>query len=1070
MSCEPPVSGRVSAIKSQFESLSSVESLDISGIRSKKPSVRFQFQRAATSFDLTNRHDKIKDVVKTWSSPPKNEVPKQHSDSALLEQHRRVSKQPVNSNRPALKRCSKETTEVKLSRHTSDPVKRSSIKRSPAFRVGEKQNKAILIKQTSLTEDKTVEDTKFEKFLARNYSKTNMERFQQAGLSDSLKAALRQPLPVGPPPKKPPRTFCGSPTSVPEEKALFDSGDGHDPSDSATSGVHIQERINFLETNLAMKSGPKTHLPAVKFRTPLQKSKTELVLQGTKFLNCISCLRDSTPVYDSVGAYENESKPLILQKSRTTCLTGKPHEPIYMEPFGHLKSNNRQISRCSNFTKETENVNTNTNDKKISNGNSVASCSCPENHKSTDSHYLCTAIKENSGDADSAEKEASFSLEKTYDEISILLNAAFQQKIPGNDCSTMNSKDNNSDDNEIRSSTRLSRSMTEKRKDYVRRVSCVPNRQINNYGTVHRTFKPTNSKASTNINDSKNNNEPATELFYENIIKTSDRINKYNQLVEKSSKSSPLLAKKHEDRQVQSAEEEDIYEIGMSENDNTPKLFQVCILVGYNTSTGSAYVKLKFPPNEPTPENIEQLVFPSSELIKSGKENQEYCLILTDDNGVKFYGFCRRVLPENSEMCLPMAYCIVSATKALGFYQKILKEIESRHGQSEAQLMIMLRNIQATKIPSAGKYLHVKLPLSIRPKTLFSSNHKISPKRLSLEANPKWLTESATQAAFADSDFDSPKSTKRHSGVKSLMEEFEDKKHQQAPFDLSLINRSLIARDPRFDEILIRRPNDIRLENTELSDILECLGPELLINVFASLLHERKVILQGKNMSLISKAILALDTILYPFQWQYTIVTILPQSLVEICQAPFPVLAGVLEKISFEIEDGILIDMDSKQIVQCCGDEQMIIPDSLRKSLQLSLEMVDLIDQGKMLSSVLISESFLRFFVELFANINLKRFHKDDFIQSHHEQTIKFFLEWFLETSMFRHFYNARYEDRTSEDVECDNFYILFDARVMEKSENSVKTSQNIETIVKNSKIINKKGKTFRDRFKHFLS
>lgn len=99
---------------------------------------------------------------------------------------------------------------------------------------------------------------------------------------------------------------------------------------------------------------------------------------------------------------------------------------------------------------------------------------------------------------------------------------------------------------------------------------------------------------------------------------------------------------------------------------------------------------------------------------------------------------------------------------------------------------------------------------------------------------------------------------------------------------------------------------------------------------------------------------------------------------------------------------------------------------------------------------------------------SLLQFQKEVFIQSHACKSVRLFLEWFVETSMFRHFLNTKYSLDVSEC--CDsNHYALFDARLLEKSENKTKVDDNIEIIMKNSKIINKKAKTFKDRFKEFI-
>lgn len=518
-------------------------------------------------------------------------------------------------------------------------------------------------------------------------------------------------------------------------------------------------------------------------------------------------------------------------------------------------------------------------------------------------------------------------------------------------------------------SAKVSRSLTEKRKTYVRRVS--KKTEPIAYGTLHRTFKSPVLKTFS-FDDCDDD-----ELTSEKTETTSDRIQKYNDLVETTANNGSVLRQKDNVMAAKSGNESGALN-GVDSNNDKGYLFQMCLLVGFNTSTNSAYIKSKFPDDDNVPQNIEQLVFPNKSLLQQGKENQNYSLILTNDMGYRIYGYCRRVLPESCEICLPLAYCLISQVKAPGFYFKVLKEIESRHGQTDSQTQFLLKSLQDLATPEPGKFLHLKLPLSSRPKTIFMSNHKISPKRLSLEVNPKWLTESATQAAFQESEcsYVVEKNGKK-SGFKSLVQEFEQKKQEKAPFDFGLINRSLLsgrASVAKIDEIFIRRPNDLRLESTEISDLYRILGAETLINVFGSLLLERKVILYGKNISILSSCVLGLQTILYPFQWQHTLVTLLPHSLIEVCQAPLPLLTGVLDEINVDIEDGIIIDLDTRQVLQKCGDETTILPSTLRESLKVSLELVDLLDQGKMLSSVLIAEAFLRFFVELFAGYKSKTF------------------------------------------------------------------------------------------------
>lgn len=613
---------------------------------------------------------------------------------------------------------------------------------------------------------------------------------------------------------------------------------------------------------------------------------------------------------------------------------------------------------------------------------------------------------------------------------------------------------------------KLTRCLTEKRKDYVRRVSikdpeAIPVNVTSNYGALNRTFKSPVQTFTTSApappSSSPPEREEDAEIAEEAMETTGDRIKKFQQLIQENN--------------------------NLPANQNVvPKLFQCCLLVGYNLSASLPYIKFVYPGTNPkdvdvVPQNIEHLVFPTRHLLNQRRANQEYSLILTDNNGRQVYGYCRRVLPENCEYCLPLAYCVVSTKKAPGFYFRVLKEIEMRHGQTEAQAMVLLRHLHNCVLPEPGKFLHVKVNLSAVSRRLgmLGSASKVSPKRMSLEANPKWLAESAALLATLE---------RRDSEDRE-----KDKTKKVDEKTLSYITRGGVLgksatqgnlTEPRMEEILIRRPTDLRLESTELATIYETLGSELLLHAFSSLLLERKVILLGSNISVVTSCVLGLQTILYPFKWQHTLVTILPENLLEICQAPFPVLAGTLTGIECELEDGVVIDVDKRQLVQQCGDECTILPPNLRTSLLMSLEMVNLIDQGKMLSNVLIAEAFLRFFVELFANYKLRTFEKDCFVQSHPVVSVNLFLEWFVETSLFRHFLQNKgqfsnatqgggVEGSLKDDTLDARYYELFDAKLLEKAENKNKTDQSIENIMKNCKLINKKAKTFKERFKQFF-
>ena len=280
------------------------------------------------------------------------------------------------------------------------------------------------------------------------------------------------------------------------------------------------------------------------------------------------------------------------------------------------------------------------------------------------------------------------------------------------------------------------------------------------------------------------------------------------------------------------------------------ELFDMAMLIGYDVTKMTAYIKSVFPKNAIPPAMIEQFIYPTAKTPSDlmTRENQNFCLVLTDEYGSHLFGYCRQVVPEGFEICLPWTYCIISRVKATGFYFNVLKEIEARHGQPEAQFSFLLRQLQSQELPKSGSFLHVKLmesPISkkICPEIAKKPDREIIQKsqtrfnkRLSLES-PEWLR---------NENSDKP------------------------PFDLSLINRSLEGSN-RGDEVLIRRPNDLRLECSELSVFYDCLTADLLVIIFGTLLIERKVILVGRNISKLSSCIVAMNSILYPFQVSFNV-------------------------------------------------------------------------------------------------------------------------------------------------------------------------------------------------------
>uniref|UniRef100_A0A1A7WIG1 DENN/MADD domain containing 2C n=1 Tax=Iconisemion striatum TaxID=60296 RepID=A0A1A7WIG1_9TELE len=223
------------------------------------------------------------------------------------------------------------------------------------------------------------------------------------------------------------------------------------------------------------------------------------------------------------------------------------------------------------------------------------------------------------------------------------------------------------------------------------------------------------------------------------------------------------------------------------------------------------------------------------------------------------------------------------------------------------------------------------------------------------------------------------------------------------------------------------RPVDSRLEHVDFGSLLQCLSVGKLLQLFASLLLERRVIFVADKLSVLSRCGHAALALLYPFTWQHTFVPVLPASMLDISCSPTPFLIGVLapclpQLLELPIEEVLIVDLCADRFVVQLGDEDCILPSKLQAALQQILEDREEIlrqhnedscgDQQADLSS-LVSEAFVRFFVELVGHYphhmvessnGTKELQRDNFRKSHPSRGVRQLLQLFMDTQMFAGF------------------------------------------------------------------
>ena len=117
--------------------------------------------------------------------------------------------------------------------------------------------------------------------------------------------------------------------------------------------------------------------------------------------------------------------------------------------------------------------------------------------------------------------------------------------------------------------------------------------------------------------------------------------------------------------------------------------------------------------------------------------------------------------------------------------------------------------------------------------------------------------------------------------------------------------------------------NELPLLDINLKKIFVEFSVKDIITIYNYIFLESRILFFSKNIEYLNNFIYGLLALLYPFQYQYQIVTILPQVNFEIIESPTPFIAGInqsyydkfFEDQNFILEDTILVvDIDNKKL------------------------------------------------------------------------------------------------------------------------------------------------------------
>ncbi|XP_033375752.1 DENN domain-containing protein 2D isoform X2 [Parus major] len=88
--------------------------------------------------------------------------------------------------------------------------------------------------------------------------------------------------------------------------------------------------------------------------------------------------------------------------------------------------------------------------------------------------------------------------------------------------------------------------------------------------------------------------------------------------------------------------------------------------------------------------------------------SETFSFVLTNVDGSRKIGYCRRLLPSGRGVRLPEVFCIISCLGCFGLFSKILDEVEKRRQISMAVIYPFMQGLRESPFPAPGKTVTVK--------------------------------------------------------------------------------------------------------------------------------------------------------------------------------------------------------------------------------------------------------------------------------------------------------------------------------------------------------------------------
>ncbi|XP_069086528.1 DENN domain-containing protein 1C isoform X2 [Pleurodeles waltl] len=108
-------------------------------------------------------------------------------------------------------------------------------------------------------------------------------------------------------------------------------------------------------------------------------------------------------------------------------------------------------------------------------------------------------------------------------------------------------------------------------------------------------------------------------------------------------------------------------------------------------------------------------------------------------------------------------------------------------------------------------------------------------------------------------------------------------------------------------------------ESRNLTEFVLAVDVNNMLQLYASMLHERRILITSSKLSTLTACVHASTAMLYPMYWQNIYIPILPPHLLDYCCAPMPYLIGVHSSLMEHVrqrplEDVVVLNVDSNTL------------------------------------------------------------------------------------------------------------------------------------------------------------